>query len=223
MRTLAVVGAGPGLGLAIGKRFGREGFKVGLIARRQAVLDECVAALTADGIEAAAFTADVAKPAQLTAALEGVEARFGAITALEFSPMPFTEMPTFTAASTTAEDIDHHWRVQTMGAVTAVRHVLPTMLEHGTGSILLTTGMSAVHPMALLTPIGMAMSAVRNYARSLHQELAPKGIYAGTVCICTGIRPGTPGDPDLIADFYWQLHTGRTRADVCFPDTPPAP
>ncbi len=222
MQTLAVVGAGPGLGFALARRFGREGFRVGLVARRRAVLDEGVVALAAQGVEAAAFTAGASVPTQLTAALTGLVDRFGRIDVLEFSPMPFTELPRFTAAGTTVEDVDHHWRVQTLGALTAVRHVLPGMLSRGTGSILLTTGMSAVTPLAMLTPIGMAMSAVRNYARCLHQELAPTGIYAGTVCICTGIRPGTPGDPDLIADYYWNLHTGRDRADVCFPDAPPA-
>ena len=38
MATLAVVGAGPGLGAAVARRFGREGFAIALIARDQAKL-----------------------------------------------------------------------------------------------------------------------------------------------------------------------------------------
>lgn len=223
MQTLAIVGAGPGLGLSVARRFGREGFRVGLIARRQDVLDTCVDQLASDGIEAVALTADAGQPDQLTAALAGVEARFGPIDVLEFSPMPFTSMPTFTAAGTTIDDLMHHVRVQTVGAMASARHVLPSMIERNRGTLIFTTGISAVMPFPLLTPISMAMSAVRSYARSLHQELAPQGVYAGTVSIGTGIRPGTPGDPGIIAELYWQLHTERDRADLIFTDRGPSP
>jgi NAD(P)-dependent dehydrogenase (short-subunit alcohol dehydrogenase family) len=216
--TLAVVGAGPGLGLSIARRFGREGFRVGLIARRLTVLEECVRRLSAEGIDAAAFAGDAGDEHQLTAALDGVEERFGAIDALEFSPMPFTEMPRFTAASTTLDEATHHFRVQTLGAMAAARRVLPGMIERRRGTLVFTTGLSAVRPLPLLTPIGMAMSAVRNYARCLNQELASLGIFAGTVSIGVGIKPGTPGDPDTIAELYWNMHVARDRADVSFPD-----
>jgi len=33
-RVLVVVGAGPGIGAAVGARFAREGFKVALLARK---------------------------------------------------------------------------------------------------------------------------------------------------------------------------------------------
>ena len=117
----------------------------------------------------------------------------------------------------------HHVRVQTVGAMASARHVLPGMIERKRGTLIFTTGISAVMPFPLLTPISMAMSAVRSYARSLHQELAPQGVYAGTVSIGTGIRPGTPGDPGIIAELYWQLHTERDRADLIFTDRGPSP
>jgi NAD(P)-dependent dehydrogenase (short-subunit alcohol dehydrogenase family) len=47
MPLIAIVGAGPGLGLAIARRFGREGFKVALISRAKPRLDALAAELTA--------------------------------------------------------------------------------------------------------------------------------------------------------------------------------
>jgi PPOX class probable F420-dependent enzyme len=47
MPVIAVVGAGPGLGLAIARRFGREGFRVALISRAQSKLDALAAELAA--------------------------------------------------------------------------------------------------------------------------------------------------------------------------------
>ena len=58
-KTLALVGAGPQIGRSIARRFGRGGFRVGLVARGLENLDSCVAALAADGIESAGFVADV--------------------------------------------------------------------------------------------------------------------------------------------------------------------
>jgi short-subunit dehydrogenase len=48
MKTLAIVGAGPGLGLGIAKRFGAEGFNLALLARTREKLDGLVADL--DGL-----------------------------------------------------------------------------------------------------------------------------------------------------------------------------
>jgi NAD(P)-dependent dehydrogenase (short-subunit alcohol dehydrogenase family) len=59
MPVIAIVGAGPGLGLSIARRFGREGFTVALISRSAANLDRLAAELADSGIQAAGFPADV--------------------------------------------------------------------------------------------------------------------------------------------------------------------
>ncbi|WP_218961939.1 SDR family NAD(P)-dependent oxidoreductase [Actinomyces ruminis] len=58
MTTIAIVGGGPGLGRAVARRFGREGFDVALISRSREHLDERVAALSADGVNARGYVAD---------------------------------------------------------------------------------------------------------------------------------------------------------------------
>nr|WP_258063312.1 MULTISPECIES: SDR family NAD(P)-dependent oxidoreductase [unclassified Rathayibacter] len=52
MPLLAVVGAGPGLGLEIARVFGRAGFTVALVSRNQEKLDGLAARLAEEGIEA---------------------------------------------------------------------------------------------------------------------------------------------------------------------------
>ena len=59
-KTLAVVGAGPGLGLSIAKRFGAAGFQVALLARNADRLDQLVGELDGQGVTARAYVADVA-------------------------------------------------------------------------------------------------------------------------------------------------------------------
>lgn len=50
--SIVIVGAGPNLGAAVARRFGREGLAVGLVARDRAKLEALAAALSAEGITA---------------------------------------------------------------------------------------------------------------------------------------------------------------------------
>lgn len=86
MPTIAIVGAGPGLGLSIAKVFGGHGFEVALVSRNKDKLGDLTKDLSAVGANAAGFAADTSDLAQLTRALEAAAARFGRIDVLEFSP-----------------------------------------------------------------------------------------------------------------------------------------
>lgn len=59
MTTFALVGAGPGLGLATARRFGAAGHTVALISRDAEKLEGLTAALARDDIRARAFPAHV--------------------------------------------------------------------------------------------------------------------------------------------------------------------
>ena len=80
MPTIAIVGAGPGTGLAIA----RNGFDVALIARTQEKLQALADRLGAEGVTAEAFTADVMDRPSLTAALDAAKERFGGMARRDF-------------------------------------------------------------------------------------------------------------------------------------------
>lgn len=73
MKTIAIVGAGPGLGLSIAKKFGTNGFQVALISRNADKLNPLVDELKGLGIEAAAFPADLYNKEQLTSAFHRIK------------------------------------------------------------------------------------------------------------------------------------------------------
>ena len=100
MRTLAIVGAGPGIGRAVGSRFGREGYRVALIARNEERLAQRVDELAGEGIDAAAFQADVTDRLAITSAVEAIVDRWGPIDVLEYSPLP-SDHPLSARASST--------------------------------------------------------------------------------------------------------------------------
>jgi NAD(P)-dependent dehydrogenase (short-subunit alcohol dehydrogenase family) len=217
MKTAVVVGAGPGLGLSIGRKFGSKGMRVALISRRREKLETLVQILKSENIEACGFVGDVSDETSIAHALDEVEARCGAIEVLEYSPLPGmgSDQNLMSALGTTVEMVHRQFRRLALGAVACARQVLPGMIERKRGALLITTSGSGYFPIEILTPIGMAMAATRQYALCLNQALSGSGVFAGTVCIAIVIRKGDPqADPDNIAEHYWDLYERRDRAEV---------
>jgi short-subunit dehydrogenase len=103
------------------------------------------------------------------------------------------------------------FRVNVAGALVAVQSVLPAMLNARAGSILLTGGGLALDPTGWLPAASLAIgkSGIRSLALTLHAELAPTGIHAGTVTIAGQVKTGTAFDPKRIAEAFWDLHADR--------------
>jgi NADP-dependent 3-hydroxy acid dehydrogenase YdfG len=212
MPTIAIVGAGPGLGLSIAKVFGSQGFAVALISRSKDKLDPLVTQLAESGITAAAFPADVMDRPALAAALEHAVAHFGAIDVLEYSP--YSGLVPVSPLEVTVDNLQPQIEHHLYGAVTATRGVLPAMLTAGTGTLLFTTGGGAIAPYPMLGTMNAAQAALRNWVLNLNGVLADKGIYAGNVAISVLIGAHAPAGiphaaPDDIARVYWNLHTHR--------------
>ena len=236
-RTAVVIGAGPGLGMSVAHRFGREGYAVALISRNADRHAGYLASLRAAGVEASAHAADVRADGALVAALDAVEARHGRIDLMYYGaaavdlghpPVPITE--TDAAAIKTAMG-------EVYPAVDAARRVLPGMLARGSGGLLFAGGASAITPMPMLGSLAVTSAALRNYAVTLHAALAARGVYAGTLTIGGLIergdihayvrsRPEQFGaatgtlDPDEIAEAAWRLYADRDRAEAVFSALP---
>lgn len=217
VKTLVVVGAGPGLGMGVARAFGLQGFQVGLIARTRRKLDTLVGELTGLGVTAAAFPADIRDRDALITALAAARDVLGPVDVLEYSPSPTGSITH--AAQSTVDSVTAQFELHVLGAVTAVGQVLPEMLERGAGTLLLTTGVSSTVPAPFLANVGMAMAGLRNWAHALHAELKPQGIYAGTVTIASGIVPGGgEADPDAIGARYYSMYRQRNRAEEVIGD-----
>lgn len=202
------------MGLAIARQFASNGFSIALLSRTVSSLEGLVATLAAEGYHAEAFTADVLDRPSIVAALTRVEERLGPIDVLEYSPssagsrVPPTEV--------TVENAQEQLEFYVYGAITAVQHVLPTMLERGNGTIIVTTGASSVYPNATFGNVALAAAALRNWALSLHASVGEHGVQVGHVAINAwlGHQPGA--EAELVAPLYWRLHTERDTAELVF-------
>jgi len=212
VKTLVIVGAGPGLGMGVARAFGGQGFRVGLVARSKATLGALVDELAGLGVAAAAFPADIRDRDALVDALSTAEEQFGPVDVLEYSPSPTG--PITGAAQTTVVSALAQFELHVLGAVTAVGHLLPQMRARGEGTLLLTTGVSSAIPAPFLANVGLAMAGLRNWAHALHAELRPQGIHAATVTIASGVIPGDKvADPDAIGARYYSLYQHPDRVE----------
>lgn len=218
MPTIAIIGAGPGLGLAIARTFGAQGFDVALISRNQAKLDSLAAQLAADGITAAGFAADVLDRPTLRSALTAAKAHFGGIDALEYSPADASAGPLAPVdiREATPENVQPQIEYYLYGAMTAAEVVLPEMLAVGAGTLLFTTGAGSMYPVAQYGNVTAGGAALRNWALNLGQALAGSGVHVAHVAIALMIAEHAPA-PGLdflpaadIAPLYWDIH--HTRA-----------
>ena len=212
MTTLAIIGAGSGLGAAVARRFGREGFSVALISRNQHRLDALAEELAADGVKAQGFTADVRDPASVEQALARVQTELGTVEVLQYSPLPDK---TFLrpVLETTHHDLVGPVEFSIYGPVAAVHQVLPGMryLGENRGTFLFVNGGSAVTPNAAVTGTTVAFAGLSAYAEVLHETLQPEGIQVAQLIIGGAIEPGSEDkDPEVLAEKLWSLHTDRT-------------
>ncbi|MER7922994.1 SDR family NAD(P)-dependent oxidoreductase [Streptomyces sp. NPDC096057] len=210
MTTFALIGAGPGLGAAVARRFGRHGFDIALISRSQPHLDTLAAQLGEDGVAARGFAADVRDPDALDAALDAATSTLGPIEVLQYSPIPHKDFMK-PVLETTAADLQGPFAFSVGGPVTAVRNVLPGMRDLGRGTLLFVNGGSAVQPHPDRAGTSIAFAAESAYARLLHDQLAPDGIHVAQLIIPGAITPGDDRkDPDVLAGLLFDLHRERT-------------
>jgi NADP-dependent 3-hydroxy acid dehydrogenase YdfG len=211
--SIIIVGAGPNLGAAVARRFGREGLSVGLVARDETKLAALEADLRALGIDAAYAAADIRDADGLSAAIASLAGRLGPVEVLEYSPLPAREFMK-PILETSVDDVRGPLEFSVLGAVAAVTTVVQPMLERGSGTILFTTGGAAVNPYPLRAGVGISFAGEVAYARMLHDELADRGIHVGHTAIGGRIAPGADHEPDDIADVLWRHHAERSAFQV---------
>jgi NADP-dependent 3-hydroxy acid dehydrogenase YdfG len=218
MPTIAVVGAGPGLGVSIAKVFARKGFSVALLARSQERLEHLAAEVAESGVEAVGFAADVMDRPSLAAAFARIKARFGEIEVLEYSPAHSSHGELMIAPlQATVDNIQPVLEYYLYGGLAAAHEVLPDMIKRGRGTLLFTTGGSSMEPLAGPAEFGnvaIATAALRAWVLKLNQALAGSGVYAAHVPIFAWIGAGGPEtQAGTIAQTYWDIYTKRDGAE----------
>ncbi|HYO53931.1 SDR family NAD(P)-dependent oxidoreductase [Archangium sp.] len=206
-KVAAVVGVGPGLGAALARRFAREGYAVGLLARSESNLHPVRQELEKAGGRAGIYTADAADAASLGSAFARLRTELGAPEVCIYNAGSYKVAGVL---ELTPEQLESSWRIGCLGGFLMAREAVPAMLERGRGTLLFTGATASLRGTARFAAFAVSKFGLRALAQSLARELGPRGIHVAHVVIDgmidTGSGTATKLSPDAIAETYWQLH-----------------
>jgi short-subunit dehydrogenase len=229
-KSIAVFGAGPGLGRSVAHRYAREGYEVILVGRREEPLDALAGELARAGATAHPIAADLSDTAATPRLAGRIRDTVGDLDAFYYAPTPAGDF--VPGVELTARYARAFLPLSFYTLVALVQEFLPRMRERGDGAILTAQGASSTHGLPYLSGPGPAQAAQRNYLQSLHAEVAPEGVYVGMLYIGAAIRhsafhtrmetaraAGEPVwelpvvDPGQLADLLWTMQQRRDRAE----------
>jgi short-subunit dehydrogenase len=233
-KSIAVFGAGPGLGQAVARRYAREGYAITLVARHSGPLDRLAKDLTSAGATAHVITADLADTGAAPGLADQIRAKAGDLDVLYYAPTPSTGF--VSAASLTPQHARNFMPLIFYTMLALVQEFLPHMLEQGDGAILTAQGGSTVQGLPDMSGPSPAQAAQRNYLQALHAEVAGQGVYVGMLYIGAAIKnsafhaemeqakaAGDPVwqmptvDPDQLADLLWTMHRTKGQREAIYP------
>lgn len=234
-KSIAVFGAGPGLGQAVARRYAQGGYQVVLVARRRQPLETFARELTGAGASAHVITADLADTDAVPALAGQIRATAGELDAIYYAPTPDSGF--VPAADLTPRHAQSFMPLVFYSLLALVREFLPHMLEQGDGAILTAQGASTVHGLPNMSGPGPAQAAQRNYLQSLHAEVTGKGVYVGMLYVGAVIEDsgfhawlqdakaagtatrewGPTVNPAHLASLLWDMHNTNGEPEAIYP------
>jgi short-subunit dehydrogenase len=234
-KSIAVFGAGPGLGQAVARRYAQDGYEVVLVGRRRQKLELLARELAGPGATAHVVTADLADTEAVPGLAQLIRAMVGELDAIYYAPTPDDGF--VPAADLTPQRAGAYMPLIFYTMVALVQEFLPHMLEQGDGAILTAQGGSTVEGLPNLSGPSPAQAAQRNYLQALHAEVAEKGVYVGMLYIGAIIEDsafhawlqdakaagtqtrewGPTVSPAHLADVLREMHKTKGQPEVSYP------
>ena len=201
-RRLLLVGAGPGLGMSVAHRFAQGGYRVTLVARSTDGLAKLADGLADTGAWIDTVAGDASDPEALRARIAELYNDQGAPGLIIYNAVmgaPDSLM------SSSVEHLQTAYAVDVLGAIVVTQVAAPAMRAAGCGTIIVTGGAFADHPIPALATVSLGKAALRAAATMLGADLEPDGIRVATLTIAGQIVSGTAFDPENIANRYWDI------------------
>lgn len=200
------IGTGPGIGLQTALRFAREGFQPLLAARNAKRLDSMAREIReCTGMDAVIAVLDAADNGQIAALME----RWG--TEIEVLHYNAAVLRPQCLEDATADSLAEDMQVDIIGALVAVKAVMPHMRQRRSGTILLTGGGFALFPSREFLVLSMAKAGIRCLCQALFPDLAQDNVHIASVLVKKAVE-ASQGDPERIADVFWNLYQQPRQA-----------
>jgi len=201
-RHALVTGGGRGIGLAVARMLKEAGATVTVLGRTSASLKAAVASGAATGW----VEADVTDPGRLGAAIAEAVAARGEIDIL-INNAGAAESASFVKSEPAL--FERMMALNLMGAVHAMRPVLPGMAKRGHGRVINIASTAGLKGYAYVSAYAAAKHALVGLTRSVALEVAAQGITVNALC------PGY-AETDLLRESLARIvaRTGRSEAEA---------
>lgn len=200
-----VTGGSSGMGLATARRFVVEGASVIITGRRQAKLDEAVAAI---GGAIEGFQADIASMADLEKLRAHIASKHGRVDVI-FANAGGGTLGAF--GEVTEADFDRTMAINLKGTFFTVQTLLP-LIPNG-GSVILNGSIAASRGLPAFTVYSASKAAIRSFARTWTTDLGSRRIRVNTLApgtIVTPIMSEQAGFSDAEVEGFYAEFEKRT-------------
>jgi NAD(P)-dependent dehydrogenase (short-subunit alcohol dehydrogenase family) len=182
-RAAIVTGASSGIGLAIARMLGQEGYGVTIAARRPEKLSAAAEGLRAEGVELEEVAANVADEEDIKRVVQAHRERFGRLDVLVNNAGVGLGAP---LAETTTKKLDMQLDVNIRQIVIFYRECLEMLqaagAEHKQALVVNTASIAGKHGQAWLAVYSATKHAVVGWTASMNAELATQGIKSSALC-----------------------------------------
>lgn len=209
-KVCAIVGVGPGNGLAFARKFAKGGYKVALLSRDLTKLRSYEQELP----NTRAIGCDAGDPNGVSRAFTTIAREMGPVDVLLYNAGAGSWT---NVEETTVTAMEQAWKVNTLGLLTSAQAVIPDMKKKQEGAIIVTGATASLRGGAQTTAFASAKAAQRSLAQSMARHLGPLGIHVAHMIIDGVIdlertRKAMPDkdddfflQPDAIAESVWHI------------------
>jgi NAD(P)-dependent dehydrogenase (short-subunit alcohol dehydrogenase family) len=189
-KAALITGGSSGIGLAIARALGEDGYGLTVSARRAEKLEAAAEDLRSAGLEVESVPANMADEEELRSVVEAHRAKYGRLDVLlNNAGVGIGEA----MAELTTKYVDMQLGVNLRATILTTRECLPMLREaggeHGKALIVNTASIAGKGGQAWLSIYAATKAAVINFTQSTHREAGAEGIQ------CTALAPGFVDTP----------------------------
>jgi NAD(P)-dependent dehydrogenase (short-subunit alcohol dehydrogenase family) len=182
-RAALITGGSSGIGLAIARALGQDGYSLTVSARRPEKLEEAAEGLRGDGLEVESVAANMANEDEIKGLIERHKERWGRLDVLINNAGVGIGAP---IADQQTKHLDMQINVNLRGVYITLREAIPLLkeagAEHGKALVVNTASIAGKFGQAWLATYSATKHAVVGLSQAAHGELAQEGIQVTAFC-----------------------------------------
>ncbi len=182
-RAAIVTGASSGIGLAISRILGEEGYAITMAARRAEKLDAAVQGLAAEGFEVQSVAVNVSDETEIQKVVAAHREKYGRLDVLVNNAGVGSGA---IVGEIQTKHLDMQLSINLRSIVLFYRECVPLLLaaaaEHASALVVNTSSISGKFGQGWLSVYSATKHGVVGWTEAMNKELAPQGIKSTALC-----------------------------------------